>query len=100
MTQKEWNRIQQWVKTERKSIDVGSITLYPASIRFITNPSDWLKNECAERYGSIYFHPEKNVKITETGVIAVGRHFDNQNGKPKLNVPFNHIKHIKIYGYN
>lgn len=99
MTQKEWNRLQQWIKTERKSINVGSITLYPASIRFVTNPSDWMK-ESVERFGVIHFYPDNNPKVTETGVIATGRYFQNQNMKPKLNVPYNHIKHIKIYGYN
>lgn len=99
MTKKEWDKIQMWIKTERKSISVGSITLYPASIKFITNPSEFMK-ESIERYGQIYFYPESNPKITETGVIATGRFFQNQTVKPKLNVPYNHIKKIKIYGYN
>lgn len=96
MTDKEWNDILIRVKSERKPIQVNWIELYPPSIKFIQNPSEFMK-ESPRMRGYISFYPEKeSIVIREDGLSAKSRRYIGDELIPKLNIHYRHIQKIRI----
>lgn len=96
MTEKAWKDILIRSKSERKPIRVNWIDLYPESIKFIQDPTEFMINS-PSKYGKITFYPEKeSVILREDGLSAKSRRFSGDPLIPRLNIHYKHIKDIKI----
>ena len=96
MTQKEWNKLLIWCKTEKKPIK-GCLAIYPNAIKYIENPNYWHK-ERAEK-GQDIGEYQVEMKVSDKGIIVKEK--SKTDTRPyKLDVPFKHIKSFRIYGYN
>lgn len=101
MTEKEWQDILIRLKTEKKPIRVDWIKIYPPAIKFIQDPSDFMKESQERyRYNCIHFYPERESVIIayDEYIKAKSRRYNGDEGKPtpKLNIHYKHIKEIKI----
>lgn len=101
MTIKAWNKFLVWAKTEKKPID-GYITLYPESLKFISNPT-YYQTDSSEKGRDIFFSIGKgNIRISSDDLYLIAKQmkFDGTPDNCKLSIPFKYIKRIRFYNYN
>ena len=98
MTITEWHKFKLWLNSQKKPAS-GYIIVYPSAIKFISNPSDFMR-ESADKYGEICFFPESSFKLEGDSLLAKSQKFTGIEVTPKIKVPFSYIKKLCIYGYN